>query len=377
MKLAFCLFKYFPYGGLQRDFFAIAQACEARGHQIQVYTMDWVGEKPANWEIKLIPVPHLQNHIKNQYFVKSFYTCLQQDKPDLVIGFNKMPFLDLYYAADVCFRSRARERHGVLYRLLPRYRQLAALERAVFARGAKTEILLLTAMQQGIFQQFYRTESERFHLLPPGIARDRMAPANAAEIRANLRKQYALNDDDILLLMVGSGFKTKGLDRSLYAMAALPTPLKARTQLFVIGHDNPGLFQKLAHKLHLADRVHFLGGRHDVPAFLLAADLLIHPAYHENAGMVLLEAVIAGLPVLTTDVCGYAPYIKQANAGMVLNSPFQQLNLNLTLEKMLASTDRAVWKKNGLEFGKTEDLYSLSAKAVSIIERLGQSRVSQ
>jgi hypothetical protein len=44
-------------------------------------------------------------------------------------------------------------------------------------------------------------------------------------------------------------------------------------------------------------------------AFLLGADLLIHPAYNENTGTVLLEAVVAGLPVLTTAVCGYAHYI--------------------------------------------------------------------
>ena len=64
----------------------------------------------------------------------------------------------------------------------------------------------------------------------------------------------------------------------------------------------------------------FLGGRSDVPRFLLGADLLIHPAYHENTGTALLEALVAGLPVLVTDVCGYAHYIAEADAGRVLPS---------------------------------------------------------
>ena len=43
MKLALCLFKYFPYGGLQRNFLAIAQELIARGHELTVYTGSWGG----------------------------------------------------------------------------------------------------------------------------------------------------------------------------------------------------------------------------------------------------------------------------------------------------------------------------------------------
>ena len=46
------------------------------------------------------------------------------------------------------------------------------------------------------------------------------------------------------------------------------------------------------------------------------ADLLIHPAYNENTGTVLLEALVAGLPVLVSAVCGYAHYIAEADAGL-------------------------------------------------------------
>ena len=67
--------------------------------------------------------------------------------------------------------------------------------------------------------------------------------------------------------------------------------------------------------------VEFLKGRSDIPRFLLGADLLIHPAYNENTGTVLLEALVAGLPVLVTDVCGYAHYITDANCGRVVPSP--------------------------------------------------------
>lgn len=375
MKIAFCLFKYFPYGGLQRDFLRIARLCFERGHEVVVYTMRWDGEIEPGLRIRVMEPRSWQNHTRNLEFAAMVKSKLQADRPDVVMGFNKMPHLDIYYAADICYQSRARERHGWLYRLLPRYHRLVAMEKAVFAKGEKTEILLISQFQQMEFTRYYQTETARFHLLPPGIAKDRMSPPNAVEVRARVRKDFNFAFDDVLLLLVGSGFKTKGLDRAIRALAFLPGVLKARTKLFVIGQDNPVPFQKLARHLRVADQVVFLGGRPDVADFMLAADLLLHPAYHENTGTVLLEAMLAGLPVLTTDTCGYAHYIKEANAGVVLRSPFEQVELNTDLRKMLLSPQRDEWRRNGLAFAKHADIYSLPEKTVDFIESIGQKRV--
>lgn len=74
---------------------------------------------------------------------------------------------------------------------------------------------------------------------------------------------------------------------------------------------------------------------------MAAADLLLHPAYQEAAGIVLLEAVTAGLPVLTTCVCGYAHYIVDANCGAVIDEPFRQEALNEILLKALTQSAAA------------------------------------
>ncbi len=51
---------------------------------------------------------------------------------------------------------------------------------------------------------------------------------------------------------------------------------------------------------------------------MAAADILMHPAYQEAAGIVLLEAITAGLPIIVTEVCGYASFISQAQCGIVV-----------------------------------------------------------
>lgn len=370
MKLAFCLYKFFPFGGLQRDLLRIATECRDRGHEISIFVLSWEGEKPEGMEVRLVSSNSPSNHGRAREYQKAVQKLVRDEGFDGVIGFNKMPGLDVYFAADSCFEARAREQRSSLYRRSNRYRHYAAFEKAVFKPDSKTEILVLTEGWIDIFHQCYGTQRERFHLLPPGISKTRMAPADADEIRTEFRKEFDLLPHERLVLMVGSGFKTKGLDRALEAIASLRPAARKETHLFVVGKDNPTPFKRQIRRLHLDKQVKFLFGRHDVPRFLLGADLLIHPAYNEAAGMVLLEAIVAGLPLLVTDVCGYAHYVTDADAGLLVESPFRQEDLNEKLAFMLGAEDeRKAWKRNGIEFGRTHDLYGMAAFAADVIEK--------
>ena len=290
MILAFALYKYFPYGGLQRDFLRIAQNCQEQGHRIRVYTTSWQCEMPKGFEIKELKVKGSSNHQRMASFQQQVQSALGHDPADLLVGFNKMAGLDVYYAADTCYRDKALNGRGWWYRLTPRYRYYSAFEESVFSSQSKTLVLAISKLQKPVFQQHYQTPNDRILLLPPGISKDRQRPGNADDIRREFREEFHLSDDDRLILMIGSGFKTKGLDRSIKALASLPDALKATTKLFVIGQDKQRPFLELAKRLNIADKLFFLEGRDDVPRFLLGADLLIHPAYNENTGTVLLEA---------------------------------------------------------------------------------------
>ncbi len=371
MQLAFCLYKYFPFGGMQRDFLRIAQACQARGHAIRVYVLEWQGEVPPGFDVVHVPVRALFNHHRYRKYTDWVRADLARRPVERVIGFNKMPGLDVYYAADPCFEDKAQTLRNPLYRLGGRYRHFAAYERAVFGAESRTEILLITKAQAPAFARHYGTPPERFHVMPPGIAADRHRPDNVGEIRAGLRAEFGLTDDAFLLVQIGSGFKTKGVDRTLSSVAALPKDLQSRTRLIVIGQDTPKPFQLQAATLGLGSRVTFLSGRSDVPRFLLGADLMIHPAYHEAGGIVLLEALVAGLPVIATRTCGFSHFIEEADAGVILGEPFEQAALNESLAASLRDADlRRRWQANGLAFAARADLYTLPERAADVILQL-------
>ncbi len=370
MKLGFLLFDYFPFGGLQRDCLKIAQLCAARGHDVTIFTRTWQGERPETLKIELFGRHGASNVARNRAWLKQLRETLPQRKLDGVIGFNKLPGLDVYYGSDPCYAAKVQRMKPFWYKWLPRYRHFRMLEESVFARGQRTDVLVLTEQEIPRYERFYGTPRERFHLLPPGIERRAFTPEQKQQARARLRQEHGWALPDRLLLLVGSGFRVKGLDRAIRSLAALPAELGEHTQLAVIGQNRPTEFTLLARKTGVSDRVHFLGGRDDVFDWLLAADVLVHPARSEAAGMILLEALSAGLPILATEVCGYAFHVQRAGAGRLLASPFSQPACDEALREMLTANERAQWSANGLAYAAHEDLYSCHTRAVELIETL-------
>ena len=368
MHLSFLIYSYFPFGGLQRDFLRVAKECLSRGHNITVYTLSWDGVIPDGINVILAPVTTRNRIKRNQAYTEWVRTVLSQRDDSLVIGFNKMPFLDIYFAADPCFMEKATEQRGFYYKFTARYKHFKEYEESVFAASQRTEVLTLSPLQRTAFEKYYPDCTPRLHQVPPGISIDRKVNIIDKKIGIQLRSDLGLATTTKLLLQVGSGFRVKGVDRSLRAVAALPKPQLENCHYLLIGQDNPDRYLRLAKKLGIAEQCTVLGGRDDIPKFLATADLLLHPAYSESAGYMLLEATIAGLPVLTTSTCGYAFHIEQAKSGLVCSGPFEQSQLNSYLTKMLANLDIADWSKNGLEYGRQDELYSQAAAVADFFE---------
>ncbi len=371
MKFAFCLQKYFPFGGQQRDFLKIARVCMSRGHRVDVYTSSWTGSIPEGLIVTILPIRGFTNHHHRESLAENYIQTARPLKYDALVGFVKIPGLDVYFAADSCFASKAYKKH-YLYRITPRYQSYLKMETAVFDKSSKTEILLLSEKEKSEYIKYYQTPEERFHLLPPGISRDRLKPRGKDKIRNDFFREFSIGNQENIVLLIGSGFKTKGVDRAIIAMSALPDDLKKNTRLLIVGKDKPGPFLRLARRLAVSDQIRFIGGREDISRFLASADLLIHPAYRENTGTVLIEAMASQLPVLVTDVCGYSHYVENAGAGIVLTSPFDQKSLNKNLEIMLTSSEAKKWRLNGGKFVENTDVFGLAEKASDIIEKVAK-----
>ncbi|MBI2382211.1 MAG: glycosyltransferase family 4 protein [Gammaproteobacteria bacterium] len=372
-RLLFVVAKWFEFGGMQRSLLRIAEACAARGADVDVLCGRWEGDKPTGIRVIEHPLKAWSNEGKNRELAGHIARLKADGGYDAVVGFMKFPHLDVYYAGDPCFAERFARGKPAWLRFLPRYRHFLKLEEAVFGPASEAEILLFAHAEQAHYQRHYGTPDARFHVLPPGINRARLDDV-APEAPAALRAELGLAAEERVVLHVGSSFRIKGVDRLLAGYAALPEALRASHRLVIVGDDEPGPFRAQAKRWGIASRVLFTGARRDMASFYRIADALVHPAYSENTGTTLLESLILGVPVLASGICGFAHHVVDADTGLVCPEPFDQARFNAQFAELLSSPRRPDWQANGRRYGQTQDLYGLIDKAAELIlARAGRS----
>ena len=357
MKIALVVFRFFPYGGLERDMLRVAECAARRGHAVTVLTTKWDGALPDGIKIEFIKISAWSNHAKMREFEQKVQPRLAEF--DVTAAFNRILGCDFYFAADECYRvSMAKKHHPLILRCLPRYRTLLDQERRIFSPDAKTKILTLTLRQKKDYQTNYGTPNERFVELPPGIDPRCVRVPDAENRRAAKRQELHLAPEDKMIFLAGSNFYLKGVDRAILAVAALPEDLKRHTHFFFAGKSDAALMLNLAAKHGIADHIHPLGSRDDVPDLLLAADLAVLLSRNEAAGTYLAEAIASGCPVIASGACGFAPLVATANGGVV-PEPFDQNVCNQMIAKFLSEIDtrrtQAILYAGNVDFTRRAD----------------------
>ena len=328
-KLALLLFKYFPYGGLQKDFLGVANELILRGHVVKAFTRSWEGPMPEGLDVVVLGERGKFNYVKNRNFVKDVYLSMREFSPDIIFGFNKMPGLDLYFAADTCFAKQAQKKN-IVQKFTRRYKQSMQFEEDVFSQKSNTKILSLNDKQSNEFRDFYSTQAERIIITPPGIDKDW-----SDHEPANIYETLNIPLGEKILLFVGSDFSRKGLDRAILGLHHL-NEKNISSSLVVIGDDKSKPYENLVANASLSKKVHFLGPRKDVASFMKSADLLIHPAREEAAGNIIIEALVSGLPSLVTSEVGFSNEVLKFRSGTVLEGKFNQNRFNLLLEESVS-----------------------------------------
>jgi glycosyltransferase involved in cell wall biosynthesis len=213
-----------------------------------------------------------------------------------------------------------------------------------------------------------------------GVSEDRIAvQPNAVDIqsfrmarRGTLRSAIGIDNDVPLVLFVGHSFERKGLADAIAALAGLD----GTTRLAVVGSGDTDPYSKLALDLGTRDRVHFVGATETPEACFRDADLFLLPTHEDVWGNSVVEAMAAGLPVVTTDAAGASSLVEEAAAGLVvpagsvraLREAVARVIGDPALRREMASRGEAAAERYGLEaFGAKMLLHYERAL------RLGQS----
>jgi D-inositol-3-phosphate glycosyltransferase len=165
---------------------------------------------------------------------------------------------------------------------------------------------------------YYDAAPEAISVIPCGVNLDLFRPIQRDTARCHL----GLNGESIIVF-VGRIIPLKGIDNMLKAMAQLEG--KQRIKLVVIGGDDHSQtemqrLKNLSRTLRIDESVIFLGSvkQETLPFFYSAADLCVVPSYYESFGLVVLESLACGTPVVATKVGCAESVIRYGETGYVV-----------------------------------------------------------
>jgi D-inositol-3-phosphate glycosyltransferase len=185
-------------------------------------------------------------------------------------------------------------------------------------------IIAATPAEQAQLNWLYGADLDKVSIIPPGVDLERFTPIDKKEAKTHV----GIPCGDKNILFVGRIEPLKGIDTMLQAMALIqkryPEAVK-NTCMAIVGGDpwsddldeEMARLQDLRQELDIHDLVTFLGSKDQdiLPNYYAAAEVVVMPSHYESFGMVALEAMAMGTPVIASEVGGLAFLVKDGRNG--------------------------------------------------------------
>jgi UDP-glucose:(heptosyl)LPS alpha-1,3-glucosyltransferase len=153
-----------------------------------------------------------------------------------------------------------------------------------------------------------------------------------------VKKEYGLNPNDKIILFASMNFEIKGLDAIIAALARLKSRGK-RFKLVIAGKGNTGKYFRIADQAGIGEHIIFAGtlNKESLIRLYLAGDVYVMLSRFDTFGMVVLEAMAAGLPVIISSNVGAKDLVREGKNGFVIkdtsDTDYIANKICLTLEK--------------------------------------------
>jgi D-inositol-3-phosphate glycosyltransferase len=243
--------------------------------------------------------------IHSHYWLSGQVGSLAQDRWDT-------PHVAMFHTTGVAKRVACSREREPFQRLIAERRLAQVSDR----------ILAATEKERDLLRKYYGVAARKIGMVPCGVNLERFRPVAGALAR----REMGIRDDRFVVLYVGRFAPVKGLDRLIAAAAHLRS--YRELTLLIIGGDGfqtqgAAELRRLAKRASIEDIVKFQGRvEHDLlPLYYSAADVLVVPSYYESFGLVALESLACGTPVIATPVGAMETLIREGETGLLLDNP--------------------------------------------------------
>ena len=325
MRILHVMPHYFPavrYGGPIRSVQGLAAATAALGHDVHVYATNVDGAGVCDVPID---TPVDLDGVKVRYFPsgrgrKIFRSPQMGRVLDKTISSFDVVHIHYVWVWTTVRAAAAARKHSIPYVLAPRGMLVADLIRRRSSPAKKAWLALFGRRDvAGAAAIHVTSDVEASQLASLGLSTHRVAVIpNGVNVNEMLPDGASTSETaHPYILFLGRISWKKGLDRLIRAFPAV-----GDADLVIAGYDEDGhqaIVERLAETSGIRDRIKFVGpAEGNAKARLIGgASCLVLPSYNENFGMVVVEAMAAGRPVVVTPEVGLAEMIERSRCGIV------------------------------------------------------------
>ena len=338
-------------GGMSIYVRELAQDLGRHGHYVDIYTRPPVEPSPQVVVVSdTVRIIHLDVPDSRHCSKLELYPLL----PDFLLSLISFASRDgvhydlvySHYWLSGCLGDCARQLWAVPH--LVTFHTLGALKNGCSRKQAEPElrinaeknlvqhcsrVIMASERERRNLIQHYGIASNKTGVVPCGVDFERFQPMDRQAARSSL----GLDQHKKLILYVGRSDPLKGIDCLMEAVSLLPD--RQDLCVMIVGENDyadPG-FTTMLDRLGMRNNVRFAGRiEHSLlPLYYNAADILAIPSRYESFGLVALEALACGTPVVTTPVGAMESIICPGESGMVV-SDFSVRTLSEGLNESMA-----------------------------------------
>lgn len=343
-RIAFLRRRFSPTGGAERYLLRLASGLASQGHQITLYCEDWSPRENPFQAIRKIESndPHT--------FAQKTMALPLRDRHDIIFSLERVPGSDLYRAGDGLHADWLAYRkafHPVLGRfrsaLRSKNRLLCKLEAGIFAPGGVKRVICNSHfVAKQIMNRFHFPE-EKIDVIYNGVPYQQFSQGD----RTLGRRGLGLSEDDYVVLLVGAGSERKGHSIARHAMRRIK---KKYAKLVIVDSPPPVA----------------------MPHVYAAADVFLLPTLYDPFANVTLEALAAGLPVITSAQNGASEIIKDEVNGFILPRADDDKLIVHLLDYLTDPAHRAAFKQPAQALAQQYDLAPNLQATLAVFDKLGR-----
>lgn len=339
MRLLFAIQKLDKrLGGAERFTTNLIKSMLKRGHDVTIACYSW-DKQYEELGIKFIKIPKIGFFGDPwEEYSKSLKEEIEklEVKPDIVCGLTQMYPQDVHRFAGGIYAywlPKKYPRTWFFQKFMPRNRRILEFEKKIYDPKNLKYAVAISEMDKALLKKYYAFPEERIITIYNGIDQTEFHNNGREEARQKLTQANAIDPAKRIVLFSANNYKRKGLPEAVEAILKTKDP--SRFALVVIGKPDKGLRSALKRKIGDKFQTVWLSRVDDPAEYYRGADIMLFPTHYDSFANVTAEAMLCGLPLITTKDAGGSEMVTPGVNGFVVDDSSKTKEMAEALDFLL------------------------------------------